>query len=88
MKKKPTFIKTNTQLMIENIKDISPHFFSIIGVTDISGGKNVMIFNTKDNKIKVIMNPIEKIYTLYINSKRVKTDLTIKELVDILVGGE
>jgi hypothetical protein len=86
MAKKPKFVKTNTQLIIESIKDISPHFFAMAGVRDISGGGNVIIFDTKDSKIKIVMNHIDKTYTLYINSKRVKTNITIKEVIDILAG--
>jgi len=83
--KKPKFVKTNTQLMIEIIKDINPHFFAILGARDISGGKNVLVFNTRDSKIKIIENQIDKTYTLYINSKRIKNNLTMRESIDILV---
>ena len=83
--KKPKFVKTNTQLMVESIKDVSPHFFSIMNVNDISGGKNVLVFNTRDSKIKIIENHVDKTYTLYINSKRIKNNLTIKEVIDLLV---
>jgi hypothetical protein len=85
MAKKPKFVKTNTQLMMESIKDVNPHFFAMAGIRDISGGGNVLVFNTKDSKVKIIMNHIDKTYTLYINSKRVKTNLVIKEVIDLLV---
>ena len=79
----PKFVKTNVQIMIEDIKGINPHQFASWNVSDISGGGNVMTFTKDKKKIKIVMNPVEKTYTLYINKKR-RTDLDIPKIVEIL----
>jgi hypothetical protein len=87
MKKVPKFVKSNTQLMIESIKDINPHQFAIWDANDISGNDNVMTFTKNNKKIKIIINPVEKTYTLYINKKRT-TNLDIPKIVEILNMGQ
>ena len=79
----PKFVKTNTQIMIEDIKCINPHQFAEWGVSDISGGGNVMTFIKDKKNIKIVMNPKDKIYTLYINKKRT-TNLNLPKIVETL----
>jgi len=82
----PQIIKSNTQLMLEEMRSSNPFIFDELGIKNILGNGNVLTFSMKRNKVKIVMNPKDKIYTLYINKKRT-TNLSINDIIEILNRG-